>query len=75
MTNGEINDGPKAGANPLEEGKGFADSSRALSWQLHIGSKKFPELECQSCLNRFSIFYAEHSTKLILIHIYVFCDI
>ena len=33
---------------PLQEGKGFADSTRALSWQLQIANKKYPEFEAQS---------------------------
>ena len=35
-------------ANPQDQGKGFADSTRALSWQIQLGNKKFPEFEAQS---------------------------
>jgi hypothetical protein len=48
MINGQINDGPLAETLPLQEGKGFADSSRALSWRLQVANKKWPEFECQS---------------------------
>lgn len=48
MINSEINDGPLADTIPLQEGKGFADSTRALSWQLQIGNKKYPEFNCES---------------------------
>ena len=46
MINGEFNDGPAAASVPLQQGKGFADSTRALSWQ--IANKKYPEFEAQS---------------------------
>ena len=48
MINSEINDGMNPGTNPEEVGQGFADSTRALSWQLQIGNKMYPEFECQS---------------------------
>ena len=48
MINSEINDGPAAASVALQEGKGFQDYSRNLSWQLQIAKKKFPEFECQS---------------------------
>ena len=47
MINSEINDGASV------EGKGFQDFSRNLSWQLQVGSKKFPEFECQSLSEAF----------------------
>ena len=53
MINGEINDGPAAASVPLQQGKGFADSARALSWQLQIANKKYPEFECQSLSEAF----------------------
>ena len=53
MINGEINDGPLADTVPLQEGKGFADSTRALSWQIQIANKKYPEFECQSLSEAF----------------------
>ena len=49
MINAPIVDGVDPdGANPHNQGKGFQDSSRNLSWQIQIGSKKYPEFECQS---------------------------
>ena len=55
MINSEINDGmnPDPVNNPEEVGQGFADSTRALSWQLQIGNKKYPEFECQSLSEAF----------------------
>ena len=53
MINSEINDGPAAASVPLQEGKGFQDYSRNLSWQLQIANKKFPEFECQSLSEAF----------------------
>jgi hypothetical protein len=53
MINGEINDGPLAETVPLQEGKGFSDSSRALAYQLQVQSKKFPEFEVQSLSEAF----------------------
>ena len=53
MINGEINDGPLAETLPLQEGKGFADSSRALTYQLQIASKKYPEFEVSSLSEAF----------------------
>jgi hypothetical protein len=40
MVNAEINDGPLADTLPAQEGKGFQDYSRNLSWQLQVGNKK-----------------------------------
>ena len=40
MINGQINDGPDPENIPLQAGKGFADSSRALAYQLQVQSKK-----------------------------------
>ena len=53
MINGEINDGPNAGADPLEQGKGFQDYGRNVSWQLQVANKKWPEFECQSLSEAF----------------------
>ena len=53
MINGEINDGPLAETVPLQAGKGFADSTRALSWQLQIANKKYPKFEAQSLSEAF----------------------
>jgi len=53
MINGEINDGPAADSVPLQHGKGFADNSRALTYQLQIANKKFPEFEVQSLSEAF----------------------
>ena len=48
MINSEINDGGDPDNNPEEVGQGFSDSTRALSWQLQVANKKFPEKECES---------------------------
>eukprot|EP00438_Fugacium_kawagutii_P002276 Skav227369 [mRNA] locus=scaffold2373:103803:107225:+ [translate_table: standard] len=48
MINSEINDGMNPGTNPEEVGQGFADSTRALSWQMQIGNKKYPEFNAES---------------------------
>jgi hypothetical protein len=48
MINSEINDGGDPDNNPEEVGQGFAGSTRALSWQLQVSSKKYPEKECES---------------------------
>eukprot|EP00438_Fugacium_kawagutii_P018451 Skav204780 [mRNA] locus=scaffold763:145045:148438:- [translate_table: standard] len=49
MINAPIVDGVDPdGANPENQGRGFQDSLRNLSWQIQIGSKKYPEFECQS---------------------------
>ena len=48
MINSEINDGGDPDNNPEEVGQGFPDSTRALSWQLQVANKKFPEKECES---------------------------
>ena len=53
MINSEINDGPLAETVPLQAGKGFADSSRALTYQLQIASKKYPEFEVSSLSEAF----------------------
>ena len=53
MINGEINDGPLADTLPLQRSKGFPDNTRALSWQLQIANKKYPEFECQSLSEAF----------------------
>ena len=53
MVNGEINDGPDADTIPLQEGKGFQDYTRNLSWQMQIANKKYPEFECQSLSEAF----------------------
>eukprot|EP00438_Fugacium_kawagutii_P006499 Skav236814 [mRNA] locus=scaffold80:397159:400039:+ [translate_table: standard] len=53
MINSEINDGMNPNTNPEEVGQGFADSTRALSWQMQIGNKKYPEFECQSLSEAF----------------------
>ena len=48
MINSEISDGGDPDNNPEEVGQGFSDSTRALSWQLQVANKKFPEKECES---------------------------
>ena len=53
MINGQINDGGDPENIPLQQGKGFADSSRALAYQLQVQSKKFPEFEVQSLSEAF----------------------
>ena len=53
MVNSEINDGPLADTLPAQEGKGFQDYSRNLSWQLQVGNKKWPEFEVQSLSEAF----------------------
>ena len=53
MVNAEINDGPLAETLPAQEGKGFQDYSRNLSWQLQVGNKKWPEFEVQSLSEAF----------------------
>ena len=53
MVNAEINDGPLADTLPAQEGKGFQDYSRNLSWQLQVANKKWPEFECQSLAEAF----------------------
>ena len=53
MVNSEINDGPLAETLPAQEGKGFQDYSRNLSWQMQIANKKYPEFECQSLSEAF----------------------
>eukprot|EP00438_Fugacium_kawagutii_P006517 Skav209110 [mRNA] locus=scaffold179:207051:209942:- [translate_table: standard] len=53
MINSEINDGMNPNTVPEEVGQGFADSTRALSWQLQIANKKYPEFECQSLSEAF----------------------
>ena len=56
MVNAEINDGPLADTLPAQEGKGFQDYSRNLSWQLQVGNKKWPEFEVQSLSEAFNSF-------------------
>ena len=49
MINTPIFDGADPdGANPENQGKGFQDMSRNLTWQIQIANKKYPEFECQS---------------------------
>ena len=52
MINGRINDTGAADNDNLQ-GKGFADHSRQLSWQLQVQSTKFPEFEAQSLSKTF----------------------
>ena len=52
MINGEINDVGAANTDALQ-GKGFADHSRQLSWQMQIQSTKYPEFEAQSLSETF----------------------
>lgn len=53
MLNNEITDGMNPDTVPEEVGQGFPDSTRALSWQMQIGNKKYPEFECQSLSEAF----------------------
>ena len=53
IINGQINDGGDPENIPAQAGKGFADSSRALSYQLQIASKKYPEFEVSSLSEAF----------------------
>ena len=53
MINGQINDGPDPENIPLQAGKGFSDSSRALAYQLQVQSKKLPEFEVSSLSEAF----------------------
>ena len=46
----EINDGFDGA---LVAGQGFQDFSRNLSWQIQVGNKKWPEVECQSLSEAF----------------------
>ena len=53
MINGRIND---VGTDPATDnlrGKGFADDTRQLSWQLQVQSQKYPEFEAQSLSETF----------------------
>ena len=52
MINGEINDVGAANTDALQ-GKGFADHSRQLSWQIQVQSTKYPEFEAQSMAETF----------------------
>ena len=52
MINGEINDVGAANTDALQ-GKGFADHTRQLSWQLQVQSTKYPEFEAQSLSETF----------------------
>ena len=40
-------------ANPQDQGKGFQDYGRNLSWQIQLGNKKYPEFEAQSLSETF----------------------
>ena len=53
MINSEINDGLNPNTVPEEQGQGFSDSTRALSWQLQIGNKKYPEFNAESLSEAF----------------------
>ena len=53
MIDGQINDGGDPENIPLQQGKGFADSPRALAYQLQVQSKKFPGFEVQSLSEAF----------------------
>ena len=50
---GQMNDGGDPENIPAQAGKGFADSSRALTYQLQIASKKYPKFEVQSLSEAF----------------------
>ena len=52
MINGEINDVGAADTDATQ-GKGFADHTRQLSWQMQIQSTKYPEFEAQSLSETF----------------------
>ena len=52
MINGRINDTGAADTDNLQ-GKGFADNSRQLSWQIQVQSTKYPEFEAQSLSETF----------------------
>ena len=53
MIYGQIHDSPDPENIPLQAGKGFADSSRALAYQMQVQSKKLPEFEVQSLSEAF----------------------
>ena len=50
MINSRIFDGPDADGDgrAAYQGKGFQNPELALTWQLQINNKKYPEFECQS---------------------------
>ena len=48
MVNSKIFDGADPDNVPADQGKGFQDMSRNLTWQIQIANKKYPEFECQS---------------------------
>ena len=49
MINSNIFDvGADPNNTPADQGKGFQDMSRNLTWQIQIANKKYPEFECQS---------------------------
>ena len=52
MINGRINDTGAANNDDLQ-GKGFADHTRQLSWQLQVQSTKYPEFDAQSLSETF----------------------
>ena len=53
MINGRINDVGTDPATDNLQGKGFADDTRQLSWQLQVQSQKYPEFEAQSLSETF----------------------
>ena len=53
MINGRINDVGTAPATDNLKGRGFADDTRQLSWQLQVQSQKYPEFEAQSLSETF----------------------
>ena len=58
MINGEINDGPLAETLPLQQGKGFQDYSRNVSWQLQVANKSGRSSNVSLFQKHFT-FYAE----------------
>ena len=50
---GQINNGGDPENIPVQAGKGFADSSRALTYQLQIASKKYPDFKMSSLSEAF----------------------
>ena len=48
MINYKIFDRADPDGTPADQGKGFQDMSRNLTWQVQIANKKYPEFECQS---------------------------
>ena len=49
-------------ANPQDQGKGFQDYGRDLSWQIQLGNKKYPEFEAQSLSCRNLLLFAKSHT-------------